>query len=254
MLCVTATHSQEEAAGESAPVQEQADSAIDQFFAALVHEAQQVYSLLNEVTDKESADRIAPLLDKSLAHMAAKMQELEQFPFRDEQDSEALTVHMASLTQVAQSCQDAMKRLSEVHAYGSDSLMSMFSRYKLQDNSLGYLREDDLPHSQLYGEMADSLDDALYSLRRVQDEASAREAVSTLQALLDKLEQAHRMLVQLAPPRTEEQREAVRPIRERLRQLSTLLKQQNDRLQAARCYQSPELDSILPRLLQLAAS
>lgn len=248
------THAEEHNGAATEQAAENAPAAIDRLFKSLIQEAQQINSLLNEVSDKDSADRVAPELNKRLSLMDAEMKELEKFPFRGEQDSEALTMNMAALTHVTQICLEAMQRLSEINAYGSEALMSVFKHYKLQDNTLSYLKADDLPHTRLYNELADTLDDVLYSLRSVQDTATAEAAVRTLQPLLLKLESEHNMLVQLAPPRTDDQREAVRPARERLQRISAELKAQNDRLQAAHCYRCSELDLMLPRLLQVAAS
>lgn len=227
-------------------------AAIDRVFAALVADAERVHALLGAVTDKESADGIVPEMEKVLADMEEKLHELEQYPFRSEKDAEVLSVNMATLTHVALSCLEDMQRLTEVNAYGSERLMGLFARYKLAGSNLP-LHADDLPHTQLYNALADMLDDALYCLRNVNDEAGAAAAVAKLRPMLQALEVSHNMLVQLAPPRTDEQREAIRPARERLQRLSTRLKEQTDRLQAEGCYRNAELNLILPRLLQMAS-
>lgn len=220
----------------------------------LVQNAQDIGRLLSNVTDKESADQVASEVDKRLALMNEKLRELEAYPFHHEQDAEELKTHMATLTHVSQGCLSIMQKLVEVNAYGSEALMSVFMRYKVDDNKLQRLQAEDLPHTPLYEELADSLTDALYCLLKVQDADSAQQILPDLRKHLKKIEHTHHMLTQLAPPRTDEQREAVRPARERLQQLTKELKEVNDRLQEAHCYRNKELDLILPRLLQAAAS
>lgn len=227
---------------------------MEALFAELVADAQHIGQLLNEVTDKESADRVAQELDQRLTHMNTQLHELEQMPLRG-RDAEALKQHMATLTHVCQSTLQAMQRLAEVNAYGSEALMGVFSRYKIGDGKLPtHLQDDDLPHTQLYAELTDAMEDALYCLQRVQDEPGARQAAADLTPTLHKIERICQMLVQLAPPRTDEQREAVRPARERLHTLMSDLKAQCDRLRKAHCYNCEALDLLLPRLLQVAVS
>lgn len=229
-------------------------TAMDELFETLVHEAQQINARLAEITDKESADASVQELEKRFTTMIDKLRELEKLPFNHEQYSEALTLHMTTLTHVAQGCLSAMHRLIEVNAYGSETLMAVFMRYKLDDGNLPHLRAEELPHNQLYNELADILEEALFCLRGVQNEESAAAAVRTLPPLLRKLESTHEMLVQLAPLRTDEQREAVRPARERLQQLSAEIKQHNDRLKTVSCYLCPDLETILLRLMQIASA
>lgn len=245
--------------GASAPVAEPEEAAaptsdIDSFFHELVEAAQQVTHLLNEVADQESADRIAPALKQKLAYINDKLHALETFPPKSEQDAEALKQHMATLTHVSQNTLDSLQRLAEVNAYGSEALMEVFDRYKVDTEKIPHLQAEDVPQARIYSDLADYLDDALYALRKAQDEATAHEAIISLRPLLSKMEQAHHMLVQLAPPATDEQREAVRPVRERLLKLSNELKEEISRLQTAHCYKNEELDQLLPRLLQATSS
>lgn len=225
-------------------------SVIDPIFRDLVETAQQVADLLSEVTDKESADRIAAPLKEKLAFIKDKLHTLESYPLNEERDAEALKQHMAALTHVSQNTLNSIQLLVELNAYGSEALMEVFNRYKVDTEKIPHLQADDVPHGRIYSDLADLLDDVLYTLRKVQDGTSAQAALATLSPLLRKMEQSHHMLVQLAPPLTDEQREAVRPSRERLLKLSGELKEEISRLQAAHCFHIAELDSILPRLLQ----
>lgn len=252
-----AARSQSDTGDESvprAPEETAPASAIDAFFKELMSEALQVDHLLNEVIDKESADRVAEPLGRKLAYIAERLHTLESFPLNEERDAEALKTHMTTLTHASQNSLAIMQRLVEVNAYGSEALMAVFNRYKMDGTAVPNLKADDLPHTQLYSELVEAMDDSLLVLRKIQDEASAREALTTLQPLLNKIEHAHHMLAQLAPPTTDEQKEALRPARERLHMLTLEIKEEISRLQSAHCYQTEELDTILPRLLRPSAS
>lgn len=257
LLATLALAEQEAPVANGTPRAEGVEAAtlrMDALFARLIEQALQIDRLLNEVVDKESADHTAPELEQKLALMGEKLRELEALPFRDAQDAEALKVHMAALTHVSQSYLSTMLRLTEVNTYGSGELMTVFQRYKVDDHRLTQQQSDDLPHTLLCSELADSLEDALLALNKVQDAASAAQTIPILQTLLTRIERTHHMLTLLAPPQTDEQKESLRPARERLLKISNELKRQNDRLQAQQCFHCRELDLILPRLLQLAAS
>lgn len=245
----------QQAADEAAPARlESLDAShIDPFFANIVDEAQQIDRLLSGITDRESADRSAVQLEEKLAHMSTQLLALEQYPFLHDQDAEALKAHMATLTHVAQSYLAGMQRLSEVNAYGSETLLALFARYKIDGEKLSQLHADDMPHTRLYGELADSLEDLLYTLSQVKDAAAAAQALPRLEKLLVEINHLHDMLAQLVPPATDEQKEAVRPARERLQIISNDIKSAVDKLQAAQCYGNIELDAFLPRILQFTA-
>lgn len=229
-------------------------STIDNLFHELVQDAQYVNGLLRGVTDKESADKVAPKLREILSSMAKRLHSLESYPFTGEQDTEALKSNMAALTHVSQANLASMQRLAEVNAYGSEALMDIFVSYNIDKVSTTSLSEEDIPQSQLYSELTDALDHVLYTLRRVQDSTSAAESLPQLHTLLQQIESAHRRLALLAPPHTDDLRETLRPAREKLQQLSRELNAEIARLQAAKCYLCPELDALLPRLLSPAAS
>ncbi|MCH5285516.1 MAG: hypothetical protein J1E42_07935 [Akkermansiaceae bacterium] len=229
-------------------------SSLDALFDELITEASSIHHLLNEVADKDSADRVAAQLETRLAHMNSKLGELEQLP-PDESETGALQRHMTTLTHASQLYLTAMQRLAELNAYGSTALMGVFRRYKVDAvGSQPHLQADDLPHSPLYTELADTLEDALFTLRHVQDEASAQAAAQKIASLLQQMERAHDMLTQLAPLRTDEQKEAVRPARERVRRITDAIKEQTSRLKEAHYYNTPALDLLLPKLLPYSAS
>lgn len=257
ILLGTSTALSQEAAGSAAPTAQPAltppGESIDSLCSELVSVSQQVYNLLGEVADKESADRVAPRLKEKLHFMSDRLRLLETLPFDHEQDTEALKSHMASLTHISQSNLAAMQRLAEVNAYGSEDLMAIFDRYKVEKRAINGLDADDLPQTQLYNELADTLESAIFTLQQIQSEEQAKAGLESLRPLLHKLEAAHNKLTILAPPHTDEQREALRPARERLARLSDELKKEISRLQAAKYYNCLELDTQLPRLLRLAA-
>ena len=241
---------------ESAPPQQEeatTPSPIDSFFQHLLAQAQQVDELLTQVADKESADRIAGPLVEQLQTIDDGLGKLQNFPFTQEKDAEAMKMHMATLTHISQNTLATMQRLVEVNAYGSEALMKVFDHYKLSSEKIPHLQADDLPHAQLYSELAEMLDDALVLLRRTQDEASVPPCLESLRPLLKKIADAHHMLVQLAPPRTNEQKEAIRPARERLLKVSNELRKEISRLQAVHCFRNNELDALLPQLLQASS-
>lgn len=242
----------ERAGAESSGVVQAAD--IDSIFRELVDEAQVINRLLNEVTDRESADRIVPELKSRLQHLRVGLSGLERYSFSREQDAEALKSHMTSLTHISQRNLADMQRLAGVNAYGSEALMGIFDLYKINTLKAEGLDADDLPQTMLYHELEDALEAALPLLRRIQSEETATESLPGLRAVLSKIESAHRRLVLLAPPHTNEQKEALRPVRENLHRLSLQLKEEISRLQAAKCYSCAALDALLPHLLSPAAS
>lgn len=224
---------------------------METLFHEIVNEARQIDLMLNGVTDKESADRSVRLLEQMLTHMDEHLHELEHFPFRQEQEAELLKSHMATLTHISQSYLSAMQRLAEVNAYGSEPLLALFVRYKVGSEKIKLLQAEDMPHTLLYGELADTLEDAIYTLNRVQNAAGSATVLPRLRALLGTANRVHHMLAQLVPPATDEQKEAVRPAREKLQKLFNDLKKAVDRLQNDRSYGNAELDALLPQLLQM---
>lgn len=229
------------------------ESAVDRLFESILDEAQQIDMLLSAITDKESAERSVALLEHMLDHMNTQLRTLEQRPFHSGSEAEALKTHMATLTHISQSYLYTMQRLAEVNAYGSDALIALFTRYKIDAEALPQLKAEDMPHTQLYNELADTLEDIIYTLNYIEAAEHAAAALPKLRALLDETDRTHRMLAQLVPPATAEQKEAVRPAREKLQTLSAELKKAIDRLQAAQCYGCRELASLLPKLLQTSA-
>lgn len=250
---VAAAQESAEAAGESR-VAAESGTQMDAIFQEIVQDAHQIGVTLSGITDKESADAAVQPLEALLNDMSQRLRTLEEtVSTRQGQDSEALKAHMSTLTHFSQSALNTMQRLIEVNAYGSEKLMALFTHYKLDGDKITHLQAEDMPHTQLYNELADRLEDALYTLGSIQDAASAANAVDEIREQLKVMERTRSMLSLLAPPTTEEQREAVRPARERLQKISAEIKNTIDKLQSVRCYSCSELDAMLPSLLHASA-
>ena len=227
-LCLVfpVTVAQEPAAAQSppAPLSHPVRTALDDLFFEIVDEARQIERMLSEVTDKESADRSASLLEHTLVLMDSNLRRLEKLSFRHEPETAALKANMATLTHISQNYLAAMQRLAEVNAYGSEPLLALFIRYKMDGEKPANLQAEDMPHTQLYGELADTMEDAIYTLGCIQSAEEAAAAVPRLRNMLRTSDRAHHLLAQLVPPTTEEQRDAVQPARDKLRALFFELK------------------------------
>ncbi len=227
---------------------------VEDLCESMVKEGQEIESLLTSVVDKESADLVAPKLGKLLDVMNEQLQTLARLPVAGSDNTQVIKTLMTSLTHISQSCLTSIQRLSAVNAYGSSALMEVLGRYNVGDRADGFLQPEDLPQTRLYNELADSIEDALFVLRKVRSEADARDAVSTVRELLGKIERTHDMLTQLAPPLTYEQKEVLQPVRNRMRAMSEEIKKVSDALQVAGYYQQAELPELLVRLARAAAS
>lgn len=254
-VLVSAVGAQEPAAeGEgvhSEAAEPQETQPLEILFREMVDEARQIERMLSEVTDRESADRSVEALERMLTHMDTQLHELENFSFRHEQEVAALQTHMAMLTHISQNSLAAMQRLVEVNAYGSEPLLALFVRHRVDVEKRQRLRAEDMPHTQLYNELADAMEDVIYALNRVQSADDAAAVLAGLRKQLSATERVHHMLMQLVPPTTDEQKNAMRPVRVRLQKLFNELKKAIDHLQAAQCYGNEELDALLPKLLAL---
>ena len=227
---------------------------VEELCKLLVRESQEIVTMLNSVSDQAGADHIAPKLRKMLDVMDSQLQTLSKLPSAGSENMQAIKVHMSSLTHISQNCLSAIRRLSSVGAYGSDALMQVLERYNMGEKASERLQPEDLPHTQLYNELADSLEDALFILRKVRNEADARDAVLSVQDLLEKIERTHYMLTQLAPPLTNEQEDMLLPVRDRMRTIRTELKKISDSLQASQYFNQPDLPKLLMKLTRAASS
>lgn len=222
---------------------------VSQICRDLLSDSQTVLNLLNEVTDRETADRVGAQLDVLLQRIDVNIKRLSELPLSDAQISGTIKTQMVGLTHLAQDSLRAMQRLREVGAYGSEKLMAIFVKYKVAVPSENPILAENIPHDRLLNSMADAVDDALYTLRKVHDEVSARDAANTVETLLAVIEDTRHMLTQLGPPRTEELRDALRPTRERVQRLGNEVRTVNEQLKSQKYFNVTRLGSIIERLL-----
>lgn len=216
----------------------------------ILQESREVLNLLNKIVDRETAEQTAQILDQKLKKLDCMLRELEKLPLTNERDTQTIHAGMAELTHISQSCLTVMQKLNEIGAYGSDALMEVFSHYRVGENQSSDPQADDMPHGQLCNALADAIEDALYTLRKVHDEASARDCSHTVEDMMPNIERTNKMLSQLDPLRTAEQRDALQPIRERLLHVSSEVRTINEQLQQKEFYGVPELGSVLERLIR----
>lgn len=216
----------------------------------MLSELREIMKLLSGVTDRASADEAAVPLREKLKSLDAHLRRLETLPLTNEQDARSIHGDMTELMHLSQAGLDMLQRLREVSAYGSEALMAIFDQYKFGLGAAPALRADDLPHSQLYNQLADEIEDALYTLRKVQDEAGAHDAAITVENLLDQIEHTHQMLTQLAPPRTQEQREALEPARTRLLHVTAEARKVHESFRQKQFFGDPQLSEVMNRLIR----
>ncbi len=239
---------------EPAPAQQQQNvTPLQKICEILVVEGQQVESLLSTIADKESADRAAARLEQLFQSMSARLRQLPTMPVSGDEDVLIIKTHMTALTHISQSCLTMLRRIYEVDAYGSEQLMQIIKKYGMGTRPVNELHADDLPHTQLYNELSDVLEDVLFALRKITDEASAAKAIKTVRELTEHMERTKHRLTLLDPPRTDDQREAVQPAKDRLLHLREELLSLRTKLQSLHDSSATELMSLLDRLLVASA-
>lgn len=230
---------------ESAATQEQS-SETQSLCLRLVSEAREIDKLLHTISDKASADHAAVILQDKLDLMRTLLKQLEKMPPPSASDARLLDQQMSTLTHITQGYILIMQRLTEVNAYGSDDLLEVFRNHKMSARRAATSAPDeDLPQSRLYTALGDQLEDVLYLLRKIRNPESAARAAEALASAQEQALRLHRMLENLSPAQPEEQREAIRPARERLRRLCDELKREQERLRAAGYYGEPSLGPAL---------
>lgn len=216
----------------------------------MLSEFREMLSLLNRVTDRKTADQAAVTLCGKLERLNAMLRELERLPFTDEEEAQTIHADMSELTHISQNCLEIMQKLSEMGAYGSEPLMAFFSQFKIGENRSAVPQADDMPHGQLCNKLADAIEDALYALRKVHNETSARDGAHTVEDMMDVIEHTKEMLSQLDPPRTEEQRDALQPLRERLQRISDEVRKVSEQLQKENYYNMSDLEAVVKKLVR----
>ncbi len=215
----------------------------------LVEEAREIDRILRTISDRASADYAAVVLRDRLELMRTLLKKLERMPAPSPADTRTLDQQMSALTHITQGYIPMVQRLTEVNGYGSEDLLEVFRNYKVvvSPRMSAATRAEDIPQSRLYTAMGDQLEDILYLLRKVQDREGAVHAAQALDAAREETTRLRQMLEDLSPILPEEQREAVRPARERLRRLCEELKSQQERLRKAGYYGEESLGSALER-------
>ncbi len=218
----------------------------------MLADAREVLRLLGGITDRTTADRATEPLRTKLKELDNKLHQLRKLPLTDAQDTQTIHGDMTELTHLSQAVLDIITRLQDVGAYGSRRLLDVFEEYKFGKDHASVLRADDMPHSQLYNQLTDEIEDALYTLRKICDDASARDGANTVEDLLHHIEHTRNMLTQLAAPNSDEQREALEPARTRLRHVADELRNVHDSLRSHDYFNEPRLKSLLERLMRSA--
>ncbi len=237
------------AAGNVLATGEDVPPEVQQICHDLLNDSQVVLNLLNGVVDRETADRAGAQLNGLLQRIDGNIKRLGKFPLTDAQVLGTIKSEMVSLTHLAQDSLRAMQRLREIGAYGSEKLMEVFAKYKVTLPSEHPIRTEDIPHDRLLNSLADAVEDALYTLRKVHDEVSARDAANTVDILIDRIEGTRHILTQLGLPRTEELRDALRPARERVQRLGNEVRTVNEQLKSQKYFDVARLGTIIERLL-----
>ena len=227
---------------------------LEKLCKVLVEEGQQVEGLLSAVVDKGSADETAEKLGVLLESMSEHLVQLQGYPTTGDDDARIIKTHMASLTHISQICLTTMRRLYEVEAYGSEQLMKVFRLYGVDTSTIpDGLHAENLPYAELYNKLSDQMENILFALRKVNDDTTATAAIAALREQAEQMERTKRMLTLLDPPRTDEQKEAVLPTRERLLQLREELLALRSNLQSIEGDSVAQLMDLLERILVASA-
>ena len=125
--------------------------------------------------------------------------------------------------------------------------MAIFQDYKMGAGDVAATpRNFESPLVQAYAEWCDSIDDMLFTLRRVQNDSSAQDAAVELPALLrkveDKAEQVEKLQAGLSPLQVESERVPM----ERLQRLRAELRDEVQRIRNAGGHGVSAMQELLP--------
>lgn len=156
----------------------------------LVSASQEVGRLLRTVSDRESGEAVASQLKSKMEYLRKTTEQLSRLPLRSPEDARALERSMRDLMHITQGYMPVVQRLQEVNAYGSDGLMAVFQFYRMgQSDSQNSAQQEENPLVRASHDWCDSVDDMLYTLRRVQDAQTAAAAAPELPALISRVEE-----------------------------------------------------------------
>lgn len=210
-----------------------------------------VERLLRSVSDKESADRAAKGLRTEFEAMKAGLEKLAVQGAENPADMQELARTMRRLTYMTQSYIPIIKRLDEVNAYGSEELLTVLHLYKQAAGTPVVAPVLDSPVLAAYTDWEDALSNVLYHLRKVQSPAAAASSLQPLQESLRCLQAAH-FAVQpfCGVPLSEPEQRELAPLLTHIEKQRAAFHAEKDRITAARCYNTPELQLLLEALEQ----
>jgi hypothetical protein len=145
-----------------------------------------------------------------------------------------------------------LQRLLEVNAYGADELISLFKYYKMDAFPADATeRRDETPLFRAYAEWCDSLEDALYLLRKVGSRETAELLLPGLQGALSKVERRADAVEKMQSGLSPQQVASERVPTERLRRVSDDLRVEIRRLRDAGSYGYSALNAVLENCSRL---
>lgn len=221
------------------------ESAVD-VCRKLVEESREVGRVLRTVSDRESGAAAAADLRARMEYMRKATEQLGHLPVESAEEARALEQMMRDLTHITQGYMPVVQRLAEVNAYGADELIALFQYYKMSSEvPASFERTIESPLVHAYTEWCDSIEDMLFSLRRVQNAESAAASVAELTAALRKAElraaQVESLQNGLSPQQVESERVPV----DRIQRLRSELRTELQRLLSADCFQSGALRQLV---------
>lgn len=212
----------------------------------LVEESREVGRVLRTVSDRESGAAAAAELRARMEYMRKATEQLGRLPVDSAEEARALEQMMRDLTHITQGYMPVVQRLAEVNAYGADELIALFQYYKMSSEvSASIDRTIETPLVHAYSEWCDSIEDMLFSLRRVQNAESAAASVAELSVSLRKAEQRAAQVESIQNGLSPQQVESERVPVERIQRLRSELRTELQRLRSADYFQSDELRKLV---------
>ena len=245
-ICLLCTLPVEVRAADSTPAQ--ASEIADR----LIGSSLEVDRLLRTVSDRQSGEDAASQLRAKMEYLRQTMEQLSRFPLHSAEDARMLERTMRDLMHITQGYIPVVRRLVEVNAYGSEGLMALFQFYKMTGHGATASDREESSLTRACHEWCDSLDDALYTLRRVQDAQAATAAVEELPALLAKVENRSSVLEGMMCGLPAHQKESARIPAARMSRLCNEMRVEVQRIQGQSCYGEPRLAPLLEAGLKAA--
>lgn len=230
------------------------ESAVD-VCRKLVEESREVGRVLRTVSDRESGAAAAADLRARMEYMRKATEQLGHLPVDSAEEARALEQMMRDLTHITQGYMPVVQRLAEVNAYGADELIALFQYYKMSSEvPASFERTIETPLVHAYSEWCDSIEDLLFSLRRVQNAESAAASVAELKAALRKAEHRSEQVEMLQNGLSPQQLESESVPAERLSRLRAELRTELQRLRSAQYYGVDELRGLADGCMRAARS